>query len=217
MQCALTKLGYLLSKPELSIAEVRELIRTPLRGEMTLPSGSSKKRSLGHNLDKIQNLLGQVIRLSSTSVTPGSPDIVVMSPGLEQKSEDAAAPWSWTAAEAVSTETALLPILIHLAVSQDDVQGLRFCLEHQDRDTATPSLGEKQYRGSAGSIVNCVDAASGRSPLHVAALNGSVLSLHVLLEAGALVHLRDTLGHTALYYVRYDLHGDNTRTDILLI
>lgn len=49
--------------------------------------------------------------------------------------------------------------------------------------------------------MNCLDAASGRSPLHVSALNGSVKCLNMLLESGGLVHLRDSLGHTALYYV----------------
>ena len=56
-------------------------------------------------------------------------------------------------------------------------------------------------RGVAGGIVNVVDPASGRTPLHVAALNGSTKCAMLLLESGALVHLRDTLDHTALYYV----------------
>ena len=38
------------------------------------------------------------------------------------KADDAAAAWSWTAAEAVSTELALLPLLMHLAAARDDVR-----------------------------------------------------------------------------------------------
>ncbi|KAG2073431.1 hypothetical protein BDR04DRAFT_1094950 [Suillus decipiens] len=40
-----------------------------------------------------------------------------------------------------------------------------------------------------GSIVNCLDVGSGRSPLHVAALNGNMRCVEKLLENGALVHL----------------------------
>ncbi|KAG1790998.1 uncharacterized protein BJ212DRAFT_1593167 [Suillus subaureus] len=49
-------------------------------------------------------------------------------------------------------------------------------------------------------MVNCLDPGSGRSPLHVAASNGNIRCVEKLLESGALVHLRDELGHTALYY-----------------
>jgi lysophospholipase len=60
--------------------------------------------------------------------------------------------------------------------------------------------GEEQHV-IVGGIVNWINPASGRSPLHVAAINGSTQSVDALLKAGALVHLRDSLGHTALYYV----------------
>ncbi|KAH6918395.1 L-asparaginase [Coprinopsis sp. MPI-PUGE-AT-0042] len=54
---------------------------------------------------------------------------------------------------------------------------------------------------------NCLESASGRSPLHVAALNGHTDSVRFLLQSGALVHLRDVLGHTALYYAARQKHG----------
>ena len=47
LQCALTKLGYLLSKPDLSVAQVRSLVGTPLRGELTLPSSNLPKSASG--------------------------------------------------------------------------------------------------------------------------------------------------------------------------
>ena len=80
---------------------------------------------------------------------------------------------------------------MRIATSRDDTEGLEFCLNYQD--------------DSAAGIVNSVDPTSGWSPLHVAAFNGSQRCLDILLHAGALVHLRDALGHTALYYVRYSL------------
>ena len=52
----------------------------------------------------------------------------------------------------------------------------------------------------SGGLANCADPASGRSPLHAAALNGAGRAAETLLEAGALVHVRDALGHTPLYY-----------------
>jgi lysophospholipase len=113
---------------------------------------------------------------------------------MDEATQDAAKPWSWTAAEAASTEVALVPFLIHLAAARDDVESLKFCI-------VPPADNDSQRYGAvAGGVVNCLDPASGRSPLHVAALNGSIRCADILLESGALVHLRDSLGHTSLYY-----------------
>ncbi len=123
--------------------------------------------------------------------------------------------------ETASTEAALLPFLVHLAVVRDDTDALRFCFDTSSAidSTATPmaevidplfSSGNVEVpltfnvgrgRGLAGGVVNVLDSASGRTPLHVAALNGSTKCAMLLLESGALVHLRDALDHTALYYV----------------
>ena len=85
-QCALTKLSYLLSKPELSVAQVRSLIGTPLRGELTLPESKvpaalgsqAPGASAAPSLDHLQGLLSQVVRLSApASATPHAPRILV--------------------------------------------------------------------------------------------------------------------------------------------
>ena len=187
MQCALTKLSYLLSKPSLSIEEVRSLMGAPLRGELTrvaaqAPVTQSTQTTMDEQIEKIQGVLSHVVRLSSRkhSTIPAVPSITVNS------AEDSPSPWTWTAAEATSTEASLLPFVTHLAVSRDDLHGLEFCLR-------TDSVGE---------IANCLDV-SGRSPLHTAAINNSVKCVGPLLEKGALVHLRDSLGHTPLYYVSH--------------
>ena len=52
-----------------------------------------------------------------------------------------------------------------------------------------------------GDLINNKQPASGMTPLHIAALNASERCVGMLLRAGALVHMRDSLGHTALYYV----------------
>jgi 60kDa lysophospholipase len=66
---------------------------------------------------------------------------------------------------------------------------------------STPAVEVPQYGGVAGGVVNALEAGTGKSPLHVAAINGHAQCINMLLQNGALVHLRDSLGHTALYYV----------------
>ncbi|KAI0374654.1 L-asparaginase [Pilatotrama ljubarskyi] len=208
-ECALTKLSYLLSKPELSAAQVRSLIGTPLRGELTLseskvPPSLSQPTGIDQSLDNIQGVLSQVVRLASASTTSRAPRILVSQGGADEARDQAAdkatAPWSWTAAEAASTESALFPFLVHLAVSRDDTEGIAFCLAAEAKAEVGMAVG--------GGLANCLDAASGRAPLHIAALNGALKSAEMLLEAGALVHVRDSLGHTPLYYAARQGHED---------
>ena len=195
LQCALAKLCYLLSKPELSTKEVRNLISIPLRGELTRPTGGGMQQStIAENVENIQHLLSQFVKLSSRPSLVPQGGITTES----VDSSDAAAPWSWTAAEAATTEAALLPFLIHVAAARDDIDSLAYCL----RPTMMQDPSDNLKLGMIpGGIVNCLEPGSGRSPLHVASLNGHVQSVELLLRSGALVHLRDVLGHTALYFV----------------
>jgi 60kDa lysophospholipase len=123
---------------------------------------------------------------------------------LDDASQNAAATWSWTAAEASSTETVLLPFLIHLASARNDVESIRFCIGLTQPLAGSGNLIPEtpKYANIPGGMVNCLEPGSGRSPLHIAAFNGHLESVNLLLQSGALVHLRDALGHTALYYVR---------------
>jgi lysophospholipase len=176
---------------------VRSLISIPLRGELTPPVPSLPAAPSSDDVDTdLSEVLSQFVRLSSSVRKIDIPQIVI-----GEEAQDAAAPWSRTAAERASTEASLLPFLMHLAVARDDVEGLEFCIT-----SAGTALYSGVIEGTAevvvpGGIVNCLDAGSGRSPLHVAALNGNTRCVEKLLESGALVHLRDELGHTALYYV----------------
>jgi len=191
-ECALTKLSYLLSKPELTVDDVRKLVSTPLRGELTRQSATTLHQNTV-NVENIQGLLSEFVRLSGRPSQ--SPQIVVSLP--DGATQDAAASWSSTAAEAASTEAALLPFLIHAAAARNDTEGIKFCLEAEAMNESIATPGPSNV---ASGLVNVVDAASGGSPLHAAALNGSTECVNILLQSGALVHLRDTLGHTALYY-----------------
>lgn len=202
-ECALTKLSYLLAKPELTAAEVRSLISLPLRGELTppVPSLAAAPSLDGVSVD-LSGLLSQFVRLSSSAPKADIPQIAI-----GEEAQDAAAPWSRTAAERASTEAALLPFLVHLAVARDDVEGLEFCITSAGTASCSGMSEGMAEVVVPGGIVNCLDAGSGRSPLHVAALNGNMRCVEKLLESGALVHLRDELGHTALYYAARQGHG----------
>ena len=127
---------------------------------------------------------------------------------MDEEADKATAPWSWTAAEAASTESSLFPFLVHLAVARDDPEGLAFALSVDSSANETGALAV------SGGLANCADPASGRSPLHAAALNGAVRAASALLEAGALVHVRDALGHTPLYYAARQ--GDEDLVDLLV-
>ena len=159
---------------------------TPLRGELTRVTTNayatqSAQTTMDEQIGKIQEILSHVVRLSSRAG-----NVRPLVPAVTMSSEDSPSPWTWTAAEATSTEMSLLPFVTHLAVARDDTQGLGFCLSIDP----------------AGDVANCLDV-SGRSPLHTAAINNSVECVGLLLRKGALVHLRDSLGHTPLYYVRH--------------
>lgn len=171
---------------------MRSLVSAPLRGELTRVVLAAPTPAIDANLEAISGTLSRVVRLSSAA-RHQIPTIIV--PDAQDEPHDAGAPWSWTSAEAATTHYALLSWLVHLAAAADDVDGLCHCLSTDGEQ------GEGNQNMIPGGLVNWLNPASGRSPLHVAAINGSAQCVHALLKAGSLVHLRDSLGHTALYYV----------------
>ncbi|KAI6022763.1 asparaginase-domain-containing protein [Pisolithus marmoratus] len=201
-ECALTKLSYLLSKSELSTSQVRELISTPLRGELTRQTLSVPSNPADlPNLHSIQGLLVHLVRLMSpNSQIP----LITVSPDIEGVAQDATASSSKTAAETAFTEAALLRSLVHLAAARNDLECLELCLDA----SANWEMEDRTPTAILDGPVNCLEPGSNRSPLHIAALNGSTASVSRLLKAGALVHLRDNLGHTALYYAARQGHAD---------
>ncbi|KAF8136467.1 asparaginase-domain-containing protein [Boletus edulis] len=134
-ECALAKLAYLLSKPELSLNQVRELISMPLRGELTRPTLPPPTRppTAAPDIPSVQGLLTQFITFT---------------PSVGSDARDAAASWSGTA------------------------KSLQFCktvADAWDAEDVTPAT-------IPGGVVNCLEAGSGRSPLHVATLVGNTAS-----------------------------------------
>jgi lysophospholipase len=162
-----------------------------LRGELTRAVHAAPTPAIDANLEAVSGTLAHIVRLSSPA-RHQTPKITISD--AQDEPPDAGAPWAWTAAEAATSNYALLSWLVHLAAAANDTDVLSYCLSPDG------AQGENQ-RMIPGGIVNWINPASGRSPLHVAAINGSAHCVHTLLKAGSLVHLRDSLGHTALYYV----------------
>ncbi|KAJ3736047.1 L-asparaginase [Lentinula guzmanii] len=201
-ECALAKLSYLLSKPEFPTSEVRKLMGVPLRGELTRSSlvPTPGQLSVEQNLESLNGVLSHFSRLSkATSFRSPNPQITISN--LDEATQDASASWSWTAAEAASTEAALYPLLLHLAVARNDIDTIKFCLYKNTHTSIDSDVNSLNATGLiTGGMTNCTEPGSGKTPLHTAALNGNVDSVTLLLNSGALVHQRDILGHTALYY-----------------
>ncbi|KAI0302208.1 L-asparaginase [Russula brevipes] len=194
-ECALTKLSYLLSKPELSTEQVRGIIGVPLRGELTRTPRTAPTPAIDANLEAIGGMLSHIVRLTSPARHP-APTIAFSD--TRDEAPDAAAPGGHDSG-------ALTSWLVHLAAAANDLSGLLHCL-------SPDGAGGEDQRTIAGGIVNWINPASGRSPLHVAAVNGSTQCVDALLKAGALVHLRDSLGHTALYYAARQGHDEIVST-----
>ncbi|KIJ26442.1 hypothetical protein M422DRAFT_192238 [Sphaerobolus stellatus SS14] len=206
-ECALTKLAYLLSKPELTPEKVRQLMQAPLRGELTVPHPLVEDHvSVDGNVESVNGLLSLIIRVSSSQSTA----LKTIPTGTKNGNTSSTAPWTWTNSEALGAESALLPLLIHLAAARNDIEAISWCIKstsYSYGDVTAQSVESTPAVRAAG-IVNCLDAASGRSPLHVAALLGNSEAAFLLLDAGALVHVRDMLDHTALYYAARQKHED---------
>ncbi|KZT57001.1 asparaginase-domain-containing protein [Calocera cornea HHB12733] len=196
-ECALTKLAYLLFK-NIPIAQVRSLIAIPLRGELTVPTDEAIfSTTPNHTLD----IMSSIMRLSSDR-----PKTL-----RRQQSTAAPVPLTTTAEDQQAGDLAMIPFLAQLAVAKDDVATLDMCLRLEEdlagtgpsQSLATPLRQRRQAPG----LVNQLDVSSGRTLLHIAALNGSLECTRRLLTMGALVHLRDMLDHTALYYAARRRHA----------
>lgn len=168
-------------------------MQDPLRGELTLPNPMDTHGSADAALEDVQDVLSQIVRLSSSRKTRTKPldtENIIMT----------TAPWSWTNAETLSAGAVLLPVLIHLAAARNDIEALTWCIKSSAYEDVNSQPADRSPEIRAAGIVNCIDA-SGMSPLHVAAIHGNQEAAVLLLEEGALVHVRDLLDHTALYYV----------------
>ncbi|CAO1633472.1 unnamed protein product [Jaminaea pallidilutea] len=220
-ECAMTKLAYLLAKPELSRQQVREFMGRSLRGELTMRGASATttttKEGFAHKMD-IGDLLARILQRPTFDDDGGSAS-------EQRKQHDSVAASSASPEEGkamerdvVNAERALLPFLIHRAAASGDVAALHWHLAALSRLESAPSIevtspaasANAAIPGSTESRISGVtaatasatagassSAASQTSPLdssmalHIASTNGHAPCVTLLLEAGSSVHLRE--------------------------
>jgi len=137
-EAALTKLSYVLGKTDLSWNEKQELIRSNIRGELTV-ANTKEQFSLKDN---------SFIAAVASSLQIGSSE------------------------EMKYVRQALLPVLMSCAASSGNVKTLEELLNQ-------------------GADVNATTDYDGRTPLHIACVEGNTEAVKFLLQHGASTQVRD--------------------------
>ena len=180
IECALAKLSYLLGKG-LQPQEIRDLVGTPLRGDLTPPKPLISDLT-GSKDSRIRGLFSRLLLLSSSKSIPQ------ISRTLNHVGGE-----GFSDSDLSSVEDTLNPLLIASAAAKvdDTLKNLLSALLGKPADTP----GAPRPQGLA-----LLNTFTTMSPLHIACLHGIEENVQLLLTHGASVHLRDIQGHTALYY-----------------
>ncbi len=170
---------------------------TPLRGEMTASTMPSIRPAVGAQSNQVYSLMTSLLSISSNvaggTITPAT-STPSGSPRLQPTTSDDA--WLDNPQDTRLIQSTLLPYLLCLACSKNQPQGVsRIIKQIQAFEQPDENSGRSQPQEQ--SLMNLLDPAFGKNALHVAALNGHADCVEVLLLAGAHVHQRDVLGHTA--------------------
>ncbi|PWN38255.1 asparaginase-domain-containing protein [Meira miltonrushii] len=197
-ECALTKLSYLLAKPELTRDQIRTLMGKSLRGELTerhkdLTDENDAGRSLTPGAASSEG--GQVRRLFQYILTQQGEASISVDEDIDDL--------------AIAAERSFLPFLIQQACLRGDNQALERHLNRQHQLDAFPLLISNAPDGSSNTNTNSTATHSSSLPtfsLHIAAALGHTDQVRQLLEAGHLVHARDYTGHTPLFLALQNGH-----------
>ncbi|GAA5865695.1 hypothetical protein JCM3774_004969 [Rhodotorula dairenensis] len=218
-ECALAKLAYLLSKPELSPAQIRTLLSQPLRGELTpvasVPAYSSpydtetRLRTLFSQLVECgpaaHRSIGQFAHRRSRSRSSGS------DPTLPEEFGSA---WPNTLADEACLRSAVMPYLLSQASSRTDhlldtlVASLNVPDTLTNPNSSAATSAASVHPLALPSLLNEPATVLLQTPLHLAVLAALPRNVEQLLSHGASVHSRDTHGHSPLYYAAK--HGGET-------
>ncbi|GAB7342968.1 hypothetical protein MBLNU457_g1071t1 [Dothideomycetes sp. NU457] len=182
-ECALAKLSYLLGKPELTPAQVRQLMAQPLRGELTptrnslLTGPSPSTPFLGKNAD-MKSLLAHILQNPTNAPSPLP---------LEAETDDPDAVDS-VSHEVTRAALTILPYLIHNAAASNNLNLLTWHLHALNQIESIPSFSLSsdhvpEPRSSA--------PLEKTQPLHIAAARGYTDIVEALLKAGCSVHARE--------------------------
>ncbi|XP_063716943.1 L-asparaginase-like isoform X4 [Symsagittifera roscoffensis] len=167
-EAALTKLGYVLAKDDLSIEEKRELMRQNLRGELSVENVARGEISL-RNKQQPPPLVRLIAENCASKVK-----------GFLNKLANALQLTS--APELIELNNAIMPSLLCAAAANED-----------EGKTLSTLLSSSEGKRS----ISCADY-DRRTPLHVACSAGNEACARYLVENGASVHLKDMHGDTPL-------------------
>jgi lysophospholipase len=224
-ECALTKLSYLLGKPELSRDQVRSLMSKSLRGELTERQTMDDdvhraKRSIsrGGGASEKEEENGVVRRFLQDILLQEGSDGINFDDDLDDLT--------------LAAERGLLPYSIQQAVLSRDDTALRSFIDRKHVLDALPQFMVSTPGGNALSSslpsLTAVNTSSSfaasqeRHPrrqtynrlelsLHIAAARGQEQQVRTLLEAGYSVHERDYAGRTPLYLAALNGHLDTVK------
>ncbi|POW03954.1 hypothetical protein PSHT_11429 [Puccinia striiformis] len=184
-ECALAKLAYLLSKPSLTPEKIRTLITASISG----PNDGIANMNINNNNPHTPSA---TISNDPTILLKRSPNLgrlsIYQDVGVELETSE------MLQKEQDLTEQSLLPIALTAASAREDAS-LSSLLEicHD----------QIQIHG----LLNLRSASGlGQTALHLAAFYGRFRNIELLLDHGASVHLRDDIGHTALFYAINNHH-----------
>ncbi|MBW0482057.1 hypothetical protein O181_021772 [Austropuccinia psidii MF-1] len=207
-ECALAKLGYLLSKPELTPEKIRNLLREPLRGELTPPVRAQFEPQPLE--DRLSWLVKKMTYLQALNFPSSYPPLKTFPPELlvetatGSTAQESGSTYQIVGVDLASSESfqaeqdhaerRLLPLLLSSAASREEPI-LKQLLEISGGQIE--AYGLLNHRSPAG---------LGQTALHLAAFHGRLANVELLLDHGASVHVRDDCGHTALYYAMIKRH-----------
>ncbi|POW13389.1 hypothetical protein PSTT_03759, partial [Puccinia striiformis] len=229
-ECALAKLAYLLSKPSLTPEKIRTLISQPLRGELTLPARVQFQPQPVE--DRLNWLMKHITSLKSSSHEPlQSPDPYDGIANLNINNNNPRTP-----SATISNDPTILlkrsPNLGRLSIYQDvgvELETSEMLQKEQDLTEqsllpiALTAASAREDASLSSLLEICHDQIQIHGLLNLRSASDrttprSLLrrfkNIELLLDHGASVHLRDDIGHTALFYAINNHH--KTCVDLLV-
>ncbi|GAA5887281.1 hypothetical protein JCM6882_002473 [Rhodosporidiobolus microsporus] len=207
-EAALAKLSYLLSKPDLSPAQIRKLVAQPLRGELTPTSRAPTFSSPADADSRLRTLFSQIVELApSTRRGPVSPTHRTVALPSESSAalavpEEFSTAWPTTLADEEALRGAVMPYLLAQAAGRTDgsLQALLASLNGPTPTASQTSTSTSSAPLALPSVLNEPATATLQTPLHLAVLASAQENVALLLSHGASVHARDVFAHSPLFY-----------------
>ncbi|CAD6919084.1 unnamed protein product, partial [Tilletia laevis] len=216
-EAALAKLSYLLAKPELSTAQVRELMGRSLRGELTVrsaPTFAAREVEAG----SVSGLLARILGRRPTTNTDGVEEVDGDADADGDGKREAVGGVGAMQNEIAAAERVLLPYLIHRAVVQNDIDALRSHLETYallesipsislSPTHPTPSGGGRPPSPGTSATEDPASPSAGKTSTGPGPETGSYTEVTSSLDALLPLHTASSLGHTPLVRLLLSLGG----------